>query len=128
ARLARRRRLRAAGAAGAWAYVLDGLLLAGRTPRPDRTAPDIAADLGSQAAVELAQRADHAAFAPSTSSTSNTQSAARMRGTAKSEPGTDERGTAAWRLARQVRSGLRQAVPWYRRLFSAVDPRPLWRR
>ncbi|MEV8441426.1 transglutaminaseTgpA domain-containing protein [Actinosynnema sp. NPDC051121] len=111
ARLARRRRLRAAGATGAWAYVVDGLSLAGRTPAPDRTAPDIAADLGSTAAVELARLAERAAFAP------------KPAGDAESRA---ER--PAWRLARQVRSGLRHGIPWYRRMFWAIDPRPLWRR
>jgi transglutaminase-like putative cysteine protease len=112
ARLARRRRLRAAGAMGAWAYVVDGLSLAGRTPAPDRTAPDIAADLGSAAAVELARLAERAAFAP--------KHAESHRTNAERPP--------AWRLARQVHSALRREVPWYRRVFWAVDPRPLWRR
>ncbi|ROP36101.1 transglutaminaseTgpA domain-containing protein [Saccharothrix texasensis] len=114
ARLARRGRLRAGGATGAWAYVLDGLLLAGRTPPADRTAPDIAAGLGSGPAVELARLAEHAAFAPRTPG---------------EIPEADERGgTSAWWLAKQVRGGLRRGVPWYRRVFWAIDPRPLWRR
>ena len=141
ARLARRRRLRAAGATGAWAYVLDGLSVAGRTPPADRTAPDIAAGLGSAAAVELARLADYAAFAPRAG-----QPAARSGGSVAGSgpppggysttgpggvaghPAPGGSGTSAWRLARQVRSGLRRGVPWYRRVFWAVDPRPLWRR
>ncbi|WP_033442414.1 DUF3488 and transglutaminase-like domain-containing protein [Saccharothrix sp. NRRL B-16314] len=124
ARLARRRRLRAAGATGAWAYVLDGLLLAGRTPPRDRTAPDIASgdiasgDMASglaEQAGELAGLAEFAAFAPAG------QVAGGVSGGESSEK-------HAWRLARQVRSGLRRGVPWYRRMFWAVDPRPLWRR
>jgi hypothetical protein len=122
ARLARRRRLRAAGAPGAWAYVLDGLLLAGRTPSPDRTAPDIASDMASdmtaspasgmaEQALELARLAEFAAFAPVGPPVVDIQ----------------DRGHA-WRLARQVRGGLRRGVPRYRRMFWAVDPRPLWRR
>jgi hypothetical protein len=120
ARLARRRRLRAAGASGAWAYVLDGLLLAGRTPSPDRTAPDIASDMTAshmtaasgmaEQALELARLAEFAAFAP-----------------VRPVVDIQDRGHA-WRLARQVRGGLRRDVPWYRRMFWAVDPRPLWRR
>lgn len=145
ARLARRRRLRAAGATGAWAYVLDGLLLAGRTPSRDRTAPDIAADLGSAPAAELARLADHAAFAPPRPSPvgvgiraarpvrevgSPVAGAGRAAhpGGYPPQAGPGEPGRSAWRLARQVRNGLRHGVPWYRRVFWAVDPRPLWRR
>ena len=117
ARSVRRRRLRAAGATGAWAHVLDGLLLAGRTPRADRTAPAIAAELGPPAP-ELARLADHAAFAPTAPTPTSTPT---------STP-TPQSPDGAWRLARQVSKGLRHGVPWYRRLFWAVDPRPLWRR
>jgi hypothetical protein len=91
--------------------VLDGLLLAGRTPPADRTAPDIAAGLASPPALELARMADHAAFAPAAGSRPN-----------------PAHGEAAWRLARQVRVGLRHGMPWYRKVFWTVDPRPLWRR
>lgn len=106
-RAGRRSRLRRAGATGAWAYVLDSLLLAGRTPPRHRPAPEIASDLSDAAAVRLAVLADRAAFAP------------------EPVPAPDP---AAWPLARQVRAGLRRRVPWYRRMFWAVDPRPLWRR
>lgn len=106
-RAGRRARLRRAGATGAWAYVLDSLMLAGRTPSPDRPAPEIASDLSDSSAVRLAVLADRAAFAP------------------ERPPDPDR---TAWPLARQVRAGLRRRVPWYRRLFWAVDPRPLWRR
>ncbi len=181
ARLVRRRRLRTAGATGAWAYVLDGLLLAGRTPPRDRTAPDIAADLGSVPAVELARMADHAAFAPEQPAPEQPvgaglqpvgagfrspshgqapplsypppppppggpaghpttgprgighappQQVAGRQGNAHPAQGNAHpaRSGEAWRLARQVRRGLRRGVPWYRRVFWAVDPRPLWRR
>ena len=103
----RRLRLRRAGAPGAWAYVLDSLLLAGRTPRRDRAAPDIARSLATVApsAVPLAELADRAAFGPG-----------RV-----DDP-------EAWRLALDVRKGLRRVVPWYRRLFWSLDPRPLRRR
>lgn len=105
-RAGRRARLRRAGATGAWAYVLDSLLLAGRSPLRHRPAPEIAGDLADSAAMRLATIADRAAFAP--------------------EPA--GAGREAWPLARQVRTGLRRRVPLYRRLFWAVDPRPLWRR
>ncbi|MCC8246600.1 transglutaminase domain-containing protein [Saccharothrix luteola] len=141
ARLVRRNRLRAAGATGAWAYVLDGLLLAGRTPTADRTAPDIAAGLGSAPAVELARLADYAAFAPEVGrAVGHAPEHGRPRvghpvaagpGTVAAGPGAvagRAAGTSPWSLARQVRGGLRRGMPWYRRMFWAVDPRPLWRR
>ncbi|WP_157620932.1 transglutaminase domain-containing protein [Saccharothrix sp. NRRL B-16348] len=143
ARLVRRRRLRAAGAIGAWAYVLDGLLLAGRTPPVDRTAPDTAAELGSAAAVELARLAEYEAFAPkpatvrppspvhapSRAAYSPPISAQAQSRPVHAQPSVGRHdGTSAWRLARQVRVGMRQGVRWYRRMFWAVDPRPLWRR
>jgi transglutaminase-like putative cysteine protease len=107
-RAGRRARLRRAGATGAWAYVLDSLLLAGRTPVRARPAPEIAGELEDLAAARLAVLADRAAFAP--------------------DPAPAEVDRAAWPLARQVRAALRRRVPWYRRMFWAVDPRPLWRR
>lgn len=107
-RAGRRSRLRRAGATGAWAYVLDSLLLAGRTPARGKPAPEIAGDLGTAEANRLAVLADRAAFAP--------------------EPAPAELGRAAWPLALGVRAALRRRVPWYRRMFWAVDPRPLWRR
>ncbi|MFI7672795.1 DUF3488 and transglutaminase-like domain-containing protein [Actinophytocola sp. NPDC049390] len=106
-RAGRRFRLRWAGAAGAWAYVLDSLSLAGRTPARHRPAPEIAADLAVPGAERVAALADRAAFAP---------------------PSDQPSGRAAWPLARRVRAELRRRVPWYRRVFWAVDPRPLWRR
>ena len=105
-RAGRRMRLRRAGATGAWAYVLDSLLLAGRSPARHRPAPEIAADLAIPGAAGVAALADRAAFAPPPA----------------------PRGRTAWPLARQVRAELRRRVPWYRRVFWAVDPRPLWRR
>lgn len=107
-RAGRRARLRRAGATGAWAYVLDSLLLAGRSPARARPAPEIAEELATVEARRLAVLADRAAFAP------------------ESPPA--ELGRAAWPLAVRVRAALRRRVPWYRRVFWAVDPRPLWRR
>ncbi|MCE7000677.1 DUF3488 and transglutaminase-like domain-containing protein [Saccharothrix sp. S26] len=138
ARLVRRGRLRAAGPTGAWAYVLDGLLLAGRTPPAHRTAPDIAAALAPPAA-ELARMADHAAFAPTHPAASgavgyapapprHATSARSAADTRSAENTSPVDGESAWRLARQVRTGLRRGIPWYRRVFWPVDPRPLWRR
>lgn len=107
-RAGRRARLRRAGATGAWGYVLDSLLLAGRAPVRASPAPEIAEELATVEARRLAMLADRAAFAP--------------------EPPAAELGRAAWPLALRVRATLRQRVPWYRRVFWAVDPRPLWRR
>ncbi|MFC6091026.1 transglutaminaseTgpA domain-containing protein [Saccharothrix lopnurensis] len=170
ARLVRRWRLRRAGVVGAWAYVLDALLLVGRTPPPHRTAPGVARDiardvardgdggvagesgsagsgsaglgsaglgsaglgsagLGSaglgSAAVELARLADWAAFAPE--GVGESGKAVGPAG-ARAGGGSAEAAVRAWRLAREVRRGLRGRVRWYRRVFWAVDPRPLWRR
>jgi transglutaminase-like putative cysteine protease len=107
-RAARRSRLRRAGPTGAWSYVLDSLLLAGRAPAPHQPAPDIARTLASiaPAAAPLANLADRAAFAP----------------------GPPPPGYTAWPLAIQVRAALRRLTPWYRRLLWPIDPRPLWRR
>ncbi len=107
-RAARRARLRRAGPIGAWSYVLDYLLLAGRTPAPHQPAPDIARTLApiAPAAAPLANLADRAAFAP----------------------GPPPPGYTAWPLAIQVRAALRRLTPWYRRLLWPIDPRPLWRR
>ncbi|MEU5692142.1 transglutaminaseTgpA domain-containing protein [Actinosynnema sp. NPDC020468] len=121
-RLGRRARLRRAGPRGAWAYVLDALLLAGRTPKPDRTAPDIARELNLPPAVRLAHLADAAAFAPSHQDTAASARAARITGT--TPPPDDE----AWRLARETRAALKRRIPWHRKLFWPVDPRPLRRR
>lgn len=104
-RLGRRLRLRRAGATGAWAYVLDALLLAGRSPARHVAAPEAARALADPAATRLADLADRAAFAPDP------------------QPPTD-----AWRLAIRTRSGVKRSVPWYRRVLWPFDPRPLWRR
>ncbi|WP_309110643.1 DUF3488 and transglutaminase-like domain-containing protein [Saccharothrix sp.] len=106
-RTSRRVRLKRAGAPGAWDHVLDGLLLAGHSPPPDRTAPDIARDMGSPPALRLAELADYSAFGPG----------GRVVG-----------GSEPWRLARVVTSGLKRRTRWPRRLLWPLDPRPLWRR
>ncbi len=104
-RAGRRSRLRRAGAPGAWAYLLDGLLLAGRTPAVHLTAPDVGRSLDSPAAVRLAELAERAAFAPGGGSAED-----------------------SWRLAVKARSVVRRGVPWHRKLVWSLDPRPLWRR
>jgi transglutaminase-like putative cysteine protease len=107
-RAGRRARLRKAGATGAWAYVLDSLLLAGRTPPRASPAPEIAHEVATAEARRLAVLADRAAFAP--------------------DPAPASSETTAWPLALRVRAALRSRVPWYRRVFWAVDPRVLFRR
>jgi transglutaminase-like putative cysteine protease len=104
-RATRRSRLRRAGPTGAWTYVLDSLLLAGRPPAPHEPAPAIAASLTplTPEAVPLATQADHAAFAPTSSAPS----------------------PSAWLMARHVRAALKRTTPWYRRPLWAIDPRPL---
>ncbi|WP_436495438.1 DUF3488 and transglutaminase-like domain-containing protein [Actinokineospora sp. HUAS TT18] len=104
-RAGRRSRLRRAGPQGAWAYVLDHLLLAGRSPARHLAAPDVAATVPDPAARALADLADRAAFAPEKTASGD-----------------------AWGLARKVRAGVRKSVPWHRRIFWGVDPRPLRRR
>ncbi|QFZ21707.1 transglutaminase domain-containing protein [Saccharothrix syringae] len=133
ARLVRRRRLRRAGVVGAWGYVLDGLLLAGLTPPPHRTAPDVAAGLGA-AAVELAELAERAAFAPRGdrelvgAGADGPVRAAGSVGSVGSGAGEAAPAARAWRLAREVRRTVRGRVHWHRKVFWAVDPRALWRR
>ncbi|CAL9522626.1 hypothetical protein SUDANB95_03836 [Actinosynnema sp. ALI-1.44] len=135
-RVGRRVRLKRAGAAGAWDHVLDGLLLAGRTPPPDRTAPDIARELGPPAD-RLAELADRSAFAPvGTPVVGGAQPgmrgdgprAAGSRGGVAEPAGSRGGGAEPWRLARVVTSGVKRRARWSRRLLWAVDPRPLWRR
>ncbi|CCH30575.1 transglutaminaseTgpA domain-containing protein [Actinosynnema sp. NPDC047251] len=119
-RAGRRVRLRRAGAAGAWDHVLDLLLLSGRAPRRDRTAPDIARDLALAPAIRLADLADRSAFAP--------ERGGVFRRPPPGSTATLDQADEAWHLAREVRAGLRKVVPWHRRLFWPIDPRPLWRR
>ncbi len=110
ARRLRTRRHRSAGAAGAWAELLDVMLLIGRSPPRGQSAPVIAAGLAAavpkaDAAEVVAEQADRAAFGPD---------------------GAD--GKIAWRAMRRVRRAARAAIPWHRRIFWYLDPRPLWRR
>jgi transglutaminase-like putative cysteine protease len=116
-RVLRRWRHRRAGPRGAWAEVLDLLVLLGRPPPRWRTATWIAEDLtvafpvrpasaeASHPALRLATVADRAAFAPP--------------GLAAGTP---------WSDLRRLRRLVGRTVPWYRRVLWPVDPRPLVRR
>nr|BFE52939.1 hypothetical protein GCM10017745_63660 [Saccharothrix mutabilis subsp. capreolus] len=126
-RVGRRVRLRRAGAAGAWEHVLDGLLLAGRTPPPDRTAPDIARELGPPAD-RLAELADRSAFAPVGTAVVVGGVEPVGRGGGPQAVGRHGGEAETWRLARVVAGGVKRRARWSRRLLWAVDPRPLWRR
>lgn len=110
ARTARSARHRRRGAAGAWAEVLDGLVLTGRPARASQTAPEVGDDLamrlGVPAAAALARRADAAAFAPPPPA---------------GAPREDRRERR--RQVRAVRRAQRRSLPWWRRAWWAVDPR-----
>lgn len=104
-------RHRRVGARGAWSEVLDLLpLLKIRPPRwhtADRIARDLAQALPTEPphpAHRLAEEADRATFALSAA-----------------PPG-------SWSEMRRLRQVASRAVPWYRRIFWPVDPRPLLRR
>ncbi len=67
ARTVRRARWRRAGPRGAWAHVLDAIVLAGPRPGPGETAPQLVERLDESVrgdALLLAARAEAAAFAP----------------------------------------------------------------
>jgi len=111
-RLARRRRHRRHGSAGAWAEVVDLLVLLGRRPAVGESAPELAAALdrrlpGSGASAgAVAVAAERAVFAP-------------VR-----ETYADPR---VWRDLRVLRRRAHRSLPWPRRLLLPVDPRPLLR-
>ncbi|MDN7122842.1 transglutaminase domain-containing protein [Nocardioides sp. ChNu-153] len=101
------------GARGAWAEVLDALVLAGR-PAPRSTPAPVVGDgvamrYGAPAATRLARAADRAAFAPGS--------------TGAGAPTTEDR-----RAVREVRRAVRRSVPWWRRAWWYLDPRVLRRR
>lgn len=115
ARVLRSWRHRRRGPRGAWAEVVDGLVLAGRPAAGSSTAPLIAEQLAevhdpqtSASVASLARAADEAAFAPERVTTARTRT---LRGD-----------------LRQVRRSLRRASPWWRRLWWPFDPRVLRRR
>lgn len=111
-RALRRMRHRRAGARGAWSEVLDLLVLMRRRPNRWHTADLIAMDIAAAVpasrphpAFVIAQSADRAEFAPS--------------GSAQAQ---------VWQEVKRLRRAARRAVPWHRRLFWSLDPRPLLRR
>ncbi|SHH03625.1 Transglutaminase-like superfamily protein [Jatrophihabitans endophyticus] len=108
-RALRRRRHQRAGARGAWAEIVDLLVLADHRPAPGRPAPEVAADArdlfgddGAHAAAVVAAAADREAFAPDA---------------AVSPP--------VWGHVRVLRRRARAGVPRYRRPLLPLDPRPL---
>lgn len=107
-RVLRTRRHRRRGARGAWAELVDLLVLVDRRPDPGRPAPEIAADalalLGEPAAV-VAAAADREAFAPGGGP-----------------------ATPVWGHLRVLRRRARTSLPRYRRVLLPLDPRPLVRR
>jgi hypothetical protein len=113
ARRVRRARHRRSGDRGAWSEVLDLLVLMGQPAGRGRPAPEIASALALAAPVHsgrlhpaelIAASADRAAFGP------------------------DATGSAgAWSTMGELRRAVRTAVPWRRRLFWPLDPRPLLR-
>ncbi|HEX6684184.1 MAG TPA: transglutaminaseTgpA domain-containing protein [Candidatus Limnocylindrales bacterium] len=114
ARRMRSRRHRREGAPGAWAELLDMTLLIGRTPAVSLPAPVIAAEL--------------AGFAPARGDLHPAQVIAEAADRARFAPKGANGGDAAWRAVRLLRRALRQEIPWRRRIFWYLDPRPLWRR
>ncbi|WP_043642032.1 DUF3488 and transglutaminase-like domain-containing protein [Nocardioides alkalitolerans] len=110
ARALRSWRHRRRGPRGAWAEVLDGLVLSGRRPSAadssTRIAEHLAMTYGVPEALRLGSDADRAAFGP-------------------------DAGAPAPRLGaavRRVRRALRRQVPWWRRWWWPFDPRVLGRR
>lgn len=103
-------RQRRAGAQGAWAEVLDYLVLAGRPADRHESASQVAerirVELGTPEVVPLADAAERAAFGP--------------------DPA-PERGSVPAGLA-VVRRAARRTVPAWRRAWWPFDPRPLLRR
>ncbi|RSM81983.1 transglutaminase domain-containing protein [Kibdelosporangium aridum] len=114
ARTVRRAGHRRAGPFGAWAEVLDLLILLRRPTQRWQAAPDIAAALAAllppgearDGVIRLAAAADRAAFSPA-------------------PPRQDSQ---CWQDVRMTRRAIRNIVPWHRRLLWLVDPRPLRRR
>ncbi|MDT0202775.1 transglutaminaseTgpA domain-containing protein [Nocardioides sp. AE5] len=108
-RAVRRLRHRRRGARGAWAEVLDAFVLAGIPLRTGDSATDVAlraeAVLGTPAAGVIAERAERAAYAPA---------------------GTPVEDSWPAEVA-DVRRAARSRVPWWRRWWWSLDPRPLRR-
>ncbi|UZN04538.1 transglutaminase-like domain-containing protein [Cellulomonas sp. S1-8] len=108
ARLVRRRRLRAAGAVGAWQHAADALLLRDGPAAPAATADVLASRMTALSGVPtrgLATAAQAAAFGTGAVAAGDT-----------------------WRTAVEVERGLRSGGSWRRRLTWWWDPTPLRRR
>ncbi|TGO04229.1 transglutaminase domain-containing protein [Serinibacter arcticus] len=117
----RRRRLRRAGARGAWQHVTDAAWLAGIEQRPGDDARAVAARVvgaGAEPAVlRLAERAEAEEFAP-----------AAAAGQPGGDGGADRsRAAGEWELARRASRALRGGVPWVQRLWWGVSPAVLRR-
>jgi transglutaminase-like putative cysteine protease len=101
-------RHRRSGARGAWAEVLDGLLLAGRRGTGAESAVQLAErlqrEVGTSAGARIAVLAERSAFAP--------------------DP---PEGEFAPEAVREVRRTLRRSLPWWRRLWWPLDHRVLFR-
>lgn len=111
ARTVRALRQRRGGARGAWAEVLDYLVLAGRPAARHESATQVAAraaaELGTPEVVALADAAEQAAFGPGP------------------VPGSGGRAAPAGLAV--VRRAARRTVPAWRRWWWPLDPRPLLR-
>ena len=108
-RLVRRARWRRSGARGAWAQLLDALVLAGRPAAldatPDRISAQLAADPGVHVAT-VAEAAQAEAYGP------------------PGAPDSDQ----AWGSVRAAERALRAASPWWRQLLWFCSPVVLRRR
>lgn len=142
ARAVRRSRWRRGGAMGAWALLLDALVLAGRPARADATPDGIAAALAADPGVVVQPLADQAqaeAFAPPTRPTPPTPAVGgsaggrRYSGTASdrhsdlSPAGAAAEGDA-WASAVAAERALRASSPRWRRLVWFCSPVVLRRR
>jgi hypothetical protein len=122
----RRARHRRAGERGAWAEVLDLLVLLGRPAPRWSPAPEVAASLSalspglSAPARIIATAADRAAFAPVTGAPGPAVRGAQP-------PPSNLDSAEAWTALRQLRRSVRSVVPLRRRLLWPLDPRPLRR-
>ena len=117
------RRLRSArhrrhGASGAWAELVDLLVLVGRRPRPADAAPAVAAAFDER-------------FPDRGGAAGSVLGAARIAAAAEREsfgPGPAGPADGVWRDLRVLRRRAHRTLPVHRRLLLPVDPRPLLRR
>ena len=109
ARTVRRARWRRSGALGAWAQLLDALVLAGRPAGMDATPETLAATLAADPGVSVHALADQA------------------QAEAYGPPGAAD-SVEAWSGVLAAERTLRAASPWWRRLVWFVSPAVLRRR